>query len=100
MSLPDIREAFEQYRKENEESANKFWDSLSYEDKCNAFHIVVSKLCEGEVKVQGSYRYVLYDIFEFGPDMYVRGMDCGFMSLHNSITSPFFPVGDSQCQKP
>lgn len=65
--------------------AGFFWDSLSYEDKCNAFHAVVSKLVDGELKDKGSYRYVLYDIFGFGPEMYVRGMNCGFMALHNSI---------------
>jgi hypothetical protein len=65
--------------------ASVFWDSLSYEDKRNAFHAVVSKIFEGEIKEKGSYRYVLYDIFGFGPDMYVRGMNCGFMALHNSI---------------
>jgi hypothetical protein len=65
--------------------AGFFWDSLSYEDKCNAFHAVVSKIVEGEIKVKGSYRYVLYDIFGFGPEMYIRGMNCGFMALHNSI---------------
>lgn len=65
--------------------AGFFWDSLSYEDKCNAFHAVVSKIYEGELKDKGTYRYILYDIFGFGPDMYVRGMNCGYMALHNSI---------------
>lgn len=68
-----------------DEQAESFWNSLSYEDKCNAFHAVVSKIFEGEIKEKGTYRYVLYDIFGFGPDMYVRGMNCGFMALHNSI---------------
>jgi hypothetical protein len=80
-----IAEAFEQNRQANDAAADTFWNSLSYEDKCNAFHAVVSKIFEGEIKVQGSYRYVLYDIFKFGPDMYTRGMDCGYMALHNSI---------------
>ena len=65
--------------------AELFWSRLTYTDKCNAFHYVVSKIFEGEIKVKGSYRYVLYDIFKFGSDMYTRGMDCGFMALHNSI---------------
>ena len=76
---------YEENRRANDIAAGHFWNSLSYEDKCNAFHVVVSKLFEGEIKVKGSYRYVLYDIFGFGPDMYTRGMDCGFMALHNSI---------------
>lgn len=68
-----------------DEQAESFWNSLSYEDKCNAFHAVVSKIFEGEIKEKGTYRYILYDIFGFGPDMYVRGMNCGYMALHNSI---------------
>jgi len=76
---------YEENRRSNDIAAGHFWNSLSYEDKCNAFHYVISKIFEGEIKVKGSYRYVLYDIFGFGPDMYTRGMDCGFMALHNSI---------------
>jgi hypothetical protein len=84
-SFENARIVFEQIRKADEEEANKFWNNLSYEDKCNAFHAVVSRIHEGEIKLRGSYRYVLYDIFGFGPDMYGRGMNCGFMALHNSI---------------
>jgi hypothetical protein len=80
-----LSKLYEEARVANEKEANDFWDSLSYDDKCNAFHYVVSKIFEGEIKVKGTYRYVLYDIFKFGPDMYTRGMDCGFMALHNSI---------------
>lgn len=80
-----IRQAFEGMRVQNENDANEFWDSLSYRDKCNAFHAVVSRIVEGELKKKGSYRYVLYDVFEFDLDMYTRGMDCGYMALHNAI---------------
>lgn len=81
----ELSKQFEIARQNDEDSANKYWNSLSYADKCNAFHAVVSKIYEGELKVRGTYRYVLYDIFGFGPDMYVRGMNCGYMALHNSI---------------
>ena len=84
-ALEASRQAFEDARKQNEKEANDFWNNLSYEDKCNAFHAVVSRIFDGEIKVNGSYRYILYDIFGFGPDMYGRGMECGFMALHNSI---------------
>jgi len=78
-------EIFEEARKIEQEETDKFWNGLSYDDKCNAFHAVMERLVQGELKDRGSYRYVLYDIFNFGPDMYVRGMNCGFMGLHNSI---------------
>ena len=76
---------YEEARVANEKEANDFWDSLSYDDKCNAFHAVVSRIYDGDVNQRGSYRYVLYDVFKFSADMYVRGMDCGYMALHNSI---------------
>lgn len=82
-----IAKLFEENRIENEKQADDFWDSLSYDDRCNAFHAVISRIYAGEIKEKGSYRYVLYDIFKFGPDMYTRGMDCGYMALHNSIMS-------------
>ena len=81
----ELSKAYAEQKALDDTNAGFFWDSLSYEDKCNAFHAVVSRIYEGEIKVKGSYRYVLYDIFGFGPDMYTRGMDCGFMALHNSI---------------
>jgi len=85
---PESRELAEVFKKisiKNEKDANDFWEGLSYEDKCNAFHAVVSRLHKGEVIDGGSYRYVLYDIFGFDLDMYTRGMDCGYIDLHNSI---------------
>ena len=80
-----LAQAYEENRIANEKEADDFWNSLSYDDRCNAFHAVVSRIHAGEIKEKGSYRYVLYDIFNFGPDMYTRGMDCGYMALHNSI---------------
>lgn len=82
---PDLTEIFEEIRQEDEKNAEDFWNKLSYDDKCNAFHAVVSRIHKGEIEKRGSYRYVLYDLFEFGPDMYMRGMNCGYMDLHNNI---------------
>jgi hypothetical protein len=81
----EVSELFENARKEDEKNANDFWNSLSYDDKCKAFYAVVSRIYEGDIRLKGSYRYVLYDVFGFGPEMYTRGMDCGYMALHNSI---------------
>ena len=81
----ELRKAFEEARIASQESADVFWNGLTYDQKCDAFHAVVSRIFEGEVKDKRSYRGMLYDVFGFGPDMYTRGMDCGFMALHNSI---------------
>lgn len=83
--MSELTKVWEEVRSAQDKEANDFWDNLSYEDKCNAFHAVVSRIFDGEIKQKGSYRYVLYDVFGFMPDMYSRGMDCGFMALHNSI---------------
>lgn len=85
LTSEEIREAFEAQKLLDDVSAGFFWDSLSYEDKCNAFHAVVSRIYEAEIEDKGSYRYALYKVFGFGPDMYTRGMDCGYLALHNSI---------------
>ena len=68
-----------------EKECDEYWDSLSYEDKQKAFYSVVKRIYRGEIEEKGTYRYILYDIFGFGPEAYILGMDCGFMYLHNAI---------------
>lgn len=68
-----------------EKEYDEYWDSLSYEDQLKAFYSVSKRIYQGEIKDKGTYRYILYDIFGFGPDAYILGMDCGFMYLHNAI---------------
>lgn len=71
-----------------EKEMDERWQAMSYDDKLMAFYSVVKRIYQGEIVQQCSYRYVLYDIFEFGPESYGLGMQCGFLSLHNSILSP------------
>ena len=75
------KESAEQYERECEE----YWNALSYEEKLKAFYSVISRVVKGELEDKGSYRHVLYEVFGFGPDAYIVGMDCGFLRLHNSI---------------
>jgi hypothetical protein len=77
----EFKESMAKYEKENDE----WWNSLSKEEQMDAFHAVVKRIVQGELRDQGTYRYILYDVFGFGPESYVMGMNCGFMSLHNSI---------------
>lgn len=84
-ALSDFSEEMEKHRIAEEARIDQWWNNLSYEERTDAFYAVMKRLVQGELKDRGSYRYVLYDVFGFGPDMYVRGMDCGYMALHNSI---------------
>jgi hypothetical protein len=84
-ALAALQELQEEVKAANKADAEAFWDNLSYEDKLLAFYSVVSRIYDGEIKQRGSYRYVLYDVFGFGPEAYGLGMECGYMYLHNAI---------------
>ena len=68
-----------------EKECDEYWNNLDYEDRLKAFYSVVKRIYQGEIKDKGSYRWVLYDVFNFGPEAYILGMDCGYMYLHNAI---------------
>jgi len=75
------KEATDQYEAENDE----WWDNLSEEEREKAFYAICKRLHKGDYVKQGSYRYVLYQVFGFDMSMYGVGMDCGYMDLHNAI---------------
>ena len=81
-----MREASRQYEAECDE----YWKNLPYEDQLRAFYSVMKRVHQGELIDKGTYRWVLYDVFGFGPEAYSIGMDCGFMELHNSIDSKIY----------
>lgn len=84
-SFGKLSKAFEEARIEREAECDEFWESMSIEDKEKAFYSVCKRIFDGDVNLGGSYRYVLYDVFGFDPGMYVQGMDCGYMEIHNMI---------------
>lgn len=88
-TMRSIRKVFEEVQIENEMSSEAFWNSLSYEDKCDAFQAIVSRIYKGELLDGRSYRGVLYDVFGFKEDMYARAIDCGYLALHNAIDQDF-----------
>lgn len=75
------KEATEQY----EADTDDWWEKLSEEDRERAFYSVCKRIHKGDCEKQGSYRYVLYQIFGFDMSMYGVGMDCGYMDIHNAI---------------
>ena len=83
--LADHGQVMEDQKIRFESKLDEWWNSLSEHEREWAFYSVVKRIYRGEVVDKGTYRYVLYDIFGFGRGMYTRGIDCGFMALHNSI---------------
>lgn len=71
--------------KEIEQDQEAFWNSLSKEDQLKAFCAVSRRIWEGEIKVKGSYRYVLYNVFGFGPEAYIQAQEAGYLAIHNAI---------------
>lgn len=84
-TLTELGELQEDLEKQTEREMDEWWNAMPKEDQMKAFYSVVKRLVDGELEQKGSYRYVLYDVFGFGPESYMLGMMCGFMSLHNSI---------------
>jgi len=76
-----FRLAAEQYQKE----CDDLWNSLPYDDRLKLFCAISKLIYEGEIKEKGTYRYVLYDTFGFGPDAYAAAQCAGYLSIHNAI---------------
>ena len=77
----EMEKAREAYEKEND----AWWNGLSEQEREDAFYAVCKRIWKADGEDRGSYRYALYDVFGFDPGMYGRGMDCGYMSIHNAI---------------
>ena len=83
--LTEIGEMFEEIQQDYDKRTDEWWDSLSEDQRQDAFYSVVKRLVKGELRDRGTYRYVLYDVFGFDASSYMMGMNCGYMELHNSI---------------
>jgi len=81
-------ERFQELIRQEDIEMDQWWDELPQEDQMRAFYSVVKRLVKGDITDRGSYRYVLYDVFGFGAESYMLGMNCGYMTLHNSIYTP------------
>jgi hypothetical protein len=84
--LSDISQEFEKAYKERDVENDAWWNGLTEKEREDAFYAVCKRIHEGDVVKGGSYRYVLYDTFGFDPGMYVDGMNCGYMAIHNAIS--------------
>lgn len=80
-----LADSYNEAMKSIEVEQEAYWNSLSKDEQLKVFCAVVRRIVQAELRDKGSYRWALYDVFGFGLESYVQGMDCGFMALHNAI---------------
>ena len=83
--LAELSQEMEKHRQQYEEENDSWWNGLTEKEREDAFFAVVKRIYAAEIMDHGTYRYALYDVFGFDPGMYMKGMDCGYMALHNII---------------
>ena len=83
--LAELSQVMEKSRKEYQQENDTWWNGLSEQEREDAFYAVCKRIFKADITDNGSYRYALYDVFGFDPGMYMRGMDCGYMGIHNAI---------------
>ena len=84
-ALSDLGQEMEKSRKQYEEENDAWWNGLSEQEREDDFFAVVKRIHKADLQDGGSYRYALYNVFGFDPGMYMKGMDCGYMAIHNAI---------------
>lgn len=77
--------AFREAIRQDESAQEVYWATLTPEQQLDAFCCVVRRIYRGDVVDRGSYRYVLYDVFGFGPEAYVPAQCAGYLDIHNLI---------------
>lgn len=85
----EFNKIFQDSMKDIEKEQEKFWNSLSKEEQLKAFCAVVRRIYEGELVDEGSYRYVLYETFGFGPEAYAQAQCAGYLTIHNLLVKPY-----------
>jgi hypothetical protein len=81
----EFQEAQTSWEQEFEASSEALWNSFSKEDQLKIFCAVVRRIYKAELEDKGTYRYALYDVFEFGPESYASAQLSGYLALHNAI---------------
>ena len=83
----EISKHFDDIKNRIEEESETYWNSLSKEDQLKVFCAVSRRIYEGEIVKQGTYRYVLYEVFGFGGEAYMPAQLSGYLDIHNAIFS-------------
>ena len=83
-ALDDLAETFNDHINRLKNKQEEYWNSLTKEQQLDAFCAVVRRICQGELDDKGTYRYVLYDIFKFGPESYGSAQMAGYLEDRKS----------------
>lgn len=84
-ALHEFGQEFQRAMDEIKEHQEEYWNSLTKEQQLDVFCCVSRRILEGEIVKKGSYRYVLYETFGFGPEAYATALDAGYLTIHNSF---------------
>ena len=83
--LSEIGQRFQKVVDAMEKEQEDFWYSLTKEQQLLVFCAMSRRIVDGEIKQKGSYRYVLYNVFGFGPEAYMAAQCAGYLDIHNAI---------------
>lgn len=83
--LAEASQSFTEAMNEIEADEEAYWDSLSKEDQLKCFCAISRRIYQGEIVDKGTYRWVLYDVFGFGPEAYAPAQMAGYLAIHNAI---------------
>ena len=83
--LEEASNSFQIVINEWEKEQEEYWNSLTKEEQLKVFCAVSRRIYTGEILEKGSYRYVLYNTFGFGPEAYAPAQVAGYLSIHNAI---------------
>lgn len=84
-AMAEFSQLFQEAMDALEVEQENYWNSLSKEQQLMAFCAVVRRIYKGDIEDRGSYRYVLYQVFGFGPEAYAPAQLAGYLSIHNAI---------------
>jgi hypothetical protein len=82
-----LQQSYEARRPAVIQKQEEFWNSFSKEDQLALFCAVIRRIHQGEIVDQGSYRHVLYTVFEFDRSAYGLAQEAGFLDIHNAIVT-------------
>ena len=70
------------------QKAKAYFESLDTDTKLLLFYHITNTIFQNYFNDKGSYRGLLYDKFEFGPEAYGLGYSSGMFAIHNAIYTP------------